>query len=309
MAELTIITQNLNGWYWTYGNGKSKSSDIYEKYIKILKDTEKEKEEFGKLSPPEKFLKVIKEKYMNDNDVHIYAFQEVGKLNNGHWSNITETIVKNPRFKKDMRDADRAEEIWYEAFPWNEFRSGYWDECDIEFAGNKIKIINFHSAPHYDLAIRYTLLKRLSEIQDRLTILLGDFNAAFRNQTESPQDEDIIESEDFLKEITRKYKFIECKDLTERNGTPHYTHSYTSEKDGEQKCNKLDHIFMSRQLFRKVQDSYKIEYIDKVNLNPPKQPKKKGPISRDPYAFTDHSGIKLTIELPGPEADSKQAEG
>lgn len=329
MATLTIITQNLDGYYWTYGkrnserlyekilldinSGRSagkknkvwqvKDESLYEEFRKEMKEVEMSNPD---LSEKEIFLEVIKKRYMEDDEAKadIYAFQEVSKLNNRHWSNITETIVKNPQFKKNTRDADCAEEIWYKAFPWNEFRSGYWDECDVEFAGNKIKIINFHSGPRYDLAIRYTLLKRLSEIQDRETILLGDFNAAFRYQTQPEQDESIIEGEDFLKEITRKYRFIECKNSDEHKGKVQYTHFYydTSKAEKTDKIsNKLDHIFISKSLFRKLQKPYIIEYIHKVRRDYDLQQ------NESDKAFTDHSGIKLTIWLPDPEADSKQA--
>lgn len=160
-----------------------------------------------------------------------------------------------------------------------------------------------------------------------MTILLGDFNAAFLYQTED-HDSSNFEGADFLKEITGIYRFVECTakeecdDALER--IPHYTYS----KDGLGR--KYDHIFISKSLFKLLKEyngekPYEIGYIDEVNLNPPKQLKKEKPagkeaftgeetpigeepISPDPYAFTDHSGIKLTIELPDPETDSKQAE-
>lgn len=321
MAELTIVTQNLNGYYWTKGKRKyellhekllkdikdagsakkvnSNGKETSESYKKILEDIINKENVNSELTVPEAFLEVVKERYIKSHKADIYAFQEVAKLNNGHWSNITETII--PSLPKNARDADCAEEIWYEAFPWNEFRSGYWDECDIEFAGKEIKIINFHSSPTYDLAIRYTLLKRLSNIQGRLTILLGDFNAAFRYQTQSPEDNNIIEGEDFLKEITRKYKFIECIDSKEHKGNPHYTHFYPDESNADEKIkrNKLDHIFISKSLSRLLKKPYEIQYFDEVNYCPIALNEDGKEMDKD-KAFTDHSGIMLTIELPDP---------
>lgn len=277
MAKLTIVTQNLDGKIdYKLGESRQKTDS------NIIEAIEGK---YGKAGMSKEDL----------NNINIYAVQELSKFRN----KITRTIVRPP-FNKDIKDADCAEEIWYKAFPWNEFRGGYWDECDIELARETIKIINFHSSPLYDLAIRYTLLKRLYDIQDRLTILLGDFNAAFRNQIkiENVKDggvikgsveEGVIEGEDFLKEITRKYGFIECEDLGELKGEPHYTHTHKNEKDNELKHNKLDHIFISKSLYRLLQKEYKITYIDEVNRD--KHPKSAA-------AFTDHSGIMLTIELP-----------
>lgn len=266
MVKLTIITQNLNGKI----NGKARKSK--EDDLAIIKEIEQK----------------YKDAYMAEPDIDIvakpnidiYAFQELH--NSPTNTNITYTIIASEQLTKIESVSGRAEEIWDKAFPWAEFVSGYWDECDVKFAGEQIKIINFHSSCRYDLAIRYTLLKRLSEIYWRYTILLGDFNAAFCSQTAKP----IEENEEFLKRI-KTFGFRECTDQ-EENDKPHYTRF----------DRKLDHIFISDSLFELLRDSnpeidkekpYNIIYIDKVNLNHPSHLK---------AAFTDHSGIMLTIELP-----------
>lgn len=296
MATLTIITQNLNAYYWTHGGAKK--DPLYEKFIsEIEKDTNEK-------SPLYNFLEIIKTRYQEAYKANIYAFQEVGELINGRWSGITKTIIEN----EDRSSSNFAKEIWDETFPWTPFVSGFWNECDIEFAKKQIKIINFHSSPKYDLAIRYILLQRLSKIQEknRLTILLGDFNAAFENQT----DTIVIDNVKFLTGI-KDFGFIECIDSKEFGGEPHYT--YSGRK-------KLDHIFISKSLFNLLQEynknePYAIKYIDKVNRIPPTQSSKTptGRVGREDFdkqieiePFTDHSGIMLTITLPDPEPDYEQ---
>lgn len=151
MATLTIITQNLDE--------KVDGTELRENEWVDLDDAEivhKIEEKYNDAS--------VKECYKN---VDIYAVQELKIYNKQtkRWRMNTKTLIKKEKYQKDMSISGRAEEIWDDAFPWLDFRGGYWDECDIEFAGKKIKIINFHSSPTYDLGPRYTLLKRLSEIK------------------------------------------------------------------------------------------------------------------------------------------------
>lgn len=298
MATLTIITQNLDG----NGRGKKlkgKNLESLKKKIKedidksnFIKDQPEAKKSVDK-APGIEDLKLtisecIKENYMDKYGKEIiYAFQELGNKEEGarKTSYITRTIVPEC-YHKDTGVSGRAEEIWDEVFPWAEFVSGYWDECDIQFAGKKIKIINFHSSPKHDLGIRYTLLRRISEIpKNRLVILLGDFNAAFLGQM-NKKYKNFIRNKDFLEKITN-YGFRECLSDEESADTQHHTHS----------VGKVDHIFISESWFNLRWDSnpekdnkpYTIEYIDEFNI------KSKSPLKT---AFTNHSGIKLTINLP-----------
>lgn len=262
MAELTIITQNLNGYNYR-GLFKEKLDwTIWKRMI---------------------------DRYMKEHEADIYAFQEFYETESSTSFNA-KTIVKPPFCEgmKGMNVSGRAEEIWDETFPWAEFRSGYWDERDIKFAGETIKIINFHSSPTYDLGIRYILLKRLSEVKGRFTIVLGDFNAAFLGQMAN-KEKKFIRSAMFLEKITNS-GFRECLEQETENGL-HHTHSY----------GKIDHIFISESLFNLLRDSnpekdkekpYEITYIHEVRRNHP---------SKSKDAFTNHSGIKLTIWLPDPE--------
>lgn len=280
MAELKIITQNLGGYKDYEIAGSKQETDL-------------------------NILKAVKGKYKNAgkevDDVAIYAFQELGK---GINRALTYTIVADEQLQKSVRVSAHARKIWDDAFPWSEFRSGFWDERDIVFAGKQIKIINFHSSPTYNLAIRFILWKRIPKISSGYTILLGDFNAAFEEQTEAG-GQDIIESANFL-ERTKKYGFKECMIDGETEKNPHYTHSYiikaNDPKNNKLVRNKLDHIFISESLFELIKGSYTIEYFDEVNYLPNKLDEN-GEIegffsNHNDMAFTDHSGIKLTIELP-----------
>ena len=267
MAELKIITQNLDRF------------NDYEMTDRPKQETDLD------------ILEAMKGKYnkagVDVSDVDIFAFQELGRISKktNYPVYITETLVVKESLKENMRVSGRAEEIWDETFPWAEFVS-YLDERDIEFAGKTIKIINFHSSPKYDLGVRYTLLRRISEIpKNRLIILLGDFNAAFPGQM-AAEEKKFIRSAIFLEKITN-LGFRECLEEESENG-PRHTHSY----------GKIDHIFISESLFNLLRDSnpekdkekpYEIQYIHEVN-------RKRRLESKD--AFTNHSGIKLTIELP-----------
>lgn len=302
MAALTIITQNLNQ-YQGKGDTLKSLEDIKKRYKKADVDVD-DVDIYTLLA-----LEVIKKKYkdVGVDDVDIYAFQELRK--EGTQSFSTNTIVKK-RFCKDTRVSGcsaKEKEIWDKAFPWSEFLSGYWDECDIKYAGKRIKIINVHCSPRWEYmyAIRYTLLKRLSEIQENgLTILLGDFNAAFRNQTEVKKEAILTDNEKFLNEITEKYGFIECTSTEEEAGKLQYTYYLKKKKNGqeEKEGKKVDHIFLSKSLFNLLkkykpdkEKPYVINYIDEVNRDFSSQPSK---------AFTDHSGIMLTIELPDKKEDA-----
>ncbi len=161
------------------------------------------------------------EKYTKEYPADVYAFQE---FNVG--THITVFVTKNEDKYDWENDSERAEEIWDDAFPWIEFRSGYWAEKDIKFAGKEIKVINFHSSPKYSYAIRSILLKRLKEVncKYKYVILLGDFNASFEGNDESFAFLNCIE----------KNGFKEC--LSDEGAEPTYTYAYyTYEKKEKEK--------------------------------------------------------------------------
>ncbi|MDU5740144.1 MAG: hypothetical protein E6Z84_05220 [Clostridium sp.] len=155
-------------------------------------------------------------------------------------------------------------------------------EKHIVFDNKEIIILNFHSSLKYSTELRYVLLKRLDELNDENVILLGDFNAAFKYQSESI----VPENHKFLSILTNeRYKFSELYSIEENEENPHYT--FKLESTNKQK--KLDHIFVSQSLFEK-KFNYQIDYIDEVNRN------FKGKKTNKEIS-TDHSGIKLTFSF------------
>lgn len=216
-------------------------------------------------------------RYEQREKADIYAFQELKQER----YNITDTKAVN----MPMKDILQAEQIWMDAFPWLEFKSGYWKESSIEFSKKEIRIINFHSSPFYSAQMRYILLKRLGEIKADFVILLGDFNAEFENQTEQPLSRVTKENDAFLAQIGG-LGFTELLSEQEREeNKPHYTFQYGKYKK------KLDHIFISQGLSDLSHQGWRfsIQYIDDVNIS--------FSPSESEQAFTDHSGIKLTIQV------------
>lgn len=217
--------------------------------------------------------------YKQKEKADIYAFQELKRGN----CNITDTQASNMQ----MDDFSHAKKIWEDAFPWIEFKSGYWKESSIKFSGQKIRIVNFHSSPWYSAQIRYTLLKRLDEIrkETEFVILLGDFNAEFKREEDQQLKGVKKQNNAFLKRI-QYFGFTELLSEEEKKDPriPHGTFEF--KKDNKTYKKKLDHIFISKGLLALSGDGWKffIQYIDDVNIHPPK-PK---PI--------DHSGIRLTIQ-------------
>lgn len=210
-------------------------------------------------------------KYTDLFEADIYAFQEL-KEGSCH---ITDFIIN---YKNKSKSNDIAKKIWDKAFPWVPFKSGYWMEVDFSFDGKNIKVINYHCSPTYSTSLRYVLLNRLDDVDvnNKLVILLGDFNAAFVEQTENY----VPSNHEFLLLVQQKgYKELIKK---EENKTPHYTFV-----DKNNKKKKLDHIFISDKLWELSNDTWEfsIEYIDEVNTS----------FSKTEKAFTDHSGIKLSI--------------
>lgn len=224
--------------------------------------------------------KTVKE-YIKKKKADIYAFQELKR----NRCNITDTKAVNMQ----VQDFPHVQQIWENAFPWIEFKSGYWKESGITFSEKEIRIINFHSSPWYSAQMRYVLLKRLEEIKDEtgFVILLGDFNAAFAYQTEQDTNSTTRENDAFLTQI-KSLGFTELLSKREKEkAEPHYTF-YHEKKDKTIDKKKLDHIFISEGLSALSREGWQffVEYIDDVNKS----------ISPPDLAFTDHSGIKLTVQ-------------
>lgn len=213
-------------------------------------------------------IKEYMEKYVAD----IYAFQE---LRRGRYNVTDFKVSRQCVYKVDDRENDKAKKLWDDAFPWMEFRSGYWMESNIKIGNEKVIIINFHSSCYYSSELRYILLKRLDGLQNENIILLGDFNAAFKYQTMK----NIKENDNFLSIIIEK-GFIELCASNENKNNPHYTHMHKGE------LKKLDHIFVSKCFNKKFKD-YRIDYIDEVNRN----------FKKNTNISTDHSGIRLMLEF------------
>lgn len=190
----------------------------------------------------------------------IYAFQEFSRSNCG----ITEfkAIPNMKKFEIFSIGNSRMKELWESAFPWISCKSGYWKEMEVEIKGAYIYIINVHMSCTYSVALRDLLLRRLDELKEKKVILLGDFNAAFNNQTEKP----IEENHKFLCEIRRK-GYIECgsEDVKE----------YTFEDENGLK-KRIDHVFMSLNLKEKIVYQ-KTEIVD--------------------ICSSDHKGIKFEFAI------------
>ena len=215
--------------------------------------------------------------YKQKEKADIYAFQELKRGN----CNITDTQASNMQ----LDDFSHAKEIWEDAFPWIEFKSGYWKESSIKFSEQEIRIINFHSSPWYSAQIRYTLLKRLNEIkkETKFVILLGDFNAEFRGEKDQQLKGAKKQNDAFLTRIMH-FGFTELLSEGEVKEHPHGTFEF--KKDGKTYKKRLDHIFISKALLDLSGDGWKfsIQYIDDVNIH----------LSQT--KLIDHSGIRLTIQ-------------
>ena len=168
MESLSIISQNLGANPSVFS--KSKSQIGHKDYMtgRVVRDD-------------------ILREYMEWYDADIYAFQNAPLA--GNRSKAFTGFRVRPDELRKYRGAESDHDvkaIWREAFPWIEFKSGYWMEKKVEFDGEEIIIINYHCASNYSVQLRYILLKRLDQesILDKCVILLGDFNTVFNFQTE-----------------------------------------------------------------------------------------------------------------------------
>lgn len=208
------------------------------------------------------------EEYMKEYEADIYAFQEL----KSNYSGITEILnTESPDYTVIDKGNDYAHSLSSKFFPWWDFRSGYWMEEYILYQNKKIIIINIHISPSYSTYLRFLLLRRLEELENKNVILLGDFNAAFDFQSENR----VSENHRYLECLTKIYGYVElCS--KEENEKPHYTY-----QDAKNHWKKLDHIFVSQPLFNQLKE-YQITYIDEV---------------RSHHIYTDHSGIQLTLRI------------
>lgn len=208
------------------------------------------------------------EKFMEQYQADIYAFQELKSKSLG----ITKIINKESQnYTVIYKGNDCAHSLSSRFFPWWDFRSGYWMEEHILYQNKKIIMINIHISPSYSTYLRFLLLRRLEELEDKNVIVLGDFNAAFDFQSENR----VSKNHQYLESLTKTYGYIElCS--KEESKEPHYTYL-----DAKNHWKKLDHIFVSYTLFDQIKE-YKITYIDLIHKN---------------FMNIDHSGIQLTLRI------------
>lgn len=178
---------------------------------------------------------------------------------------------------------ENAEKLWKKYFPWTEFRSGYLSESSIRFGNKKIIILNVHISTRYTDNLKLVILQRLRQLKKKRVILVGDFNAAFENQTDTP----VEENNNYLSCIIKE-NYVELIDESEKNSSPHYTFAIENKKSWLKK--KLDHVFVSNKLFYDENLSIKIQYIDETNINC----EHLGYV-KDSKNFSDHTGIKIYI--------------
>lgn len=217
--------------------------------------------------------------YKKNYPAEIYAFQEYPDWGRGR----TFFTAFDIRGEVCTETVEETKKIWQEHFPWQEFTQRFWCETSIVFENREIYLINLHISSYTD-QLRLLLLKRLEQLKGQMVILMGDFNAAFDSQTENS----VRSNEIFLQMIVDR-KYAEVMGKGETREKPHYTYIQDNKKTGYKSRKKLDHIFISEKLREK---GWKIsmEYIDEVNIN------WKGEDGDKSKAFTDHSGLKLTLE-------------
>ena len=168
----------------------------------------------------------------------------------------------------------------------------YWSETKIEFKGKDIIVINVHLSSSYAEPLRLILLQRLKQLKKKRVILMGDFNAAFTNQTELV----IKENSEFLSMII-KSGYVELLGNDETDANPHYTFAI---EDKKKKCwirKKLDHVFVSEVMKDDVEIDTSIEYLDSTNMNVDKI-FRDGGFKND--RISDHTGIRINVKDKNP---------
>ncbi len=226
------------------------------------------------------------EVFFEKNIADYYAFQEYPSSEPGRkiYTTIINRIGKERKEINDRNYVDIIEKEWENNFPWAEARTGYWSEATLQFDGKDIILINVQISPSYSDQLRLILLKRLDQLKEKCVLLVGDFNAAFKYQT----DVKIQENDKFLSLILEK-GFNELLEQSEESN-PHYTFAIENKKKQKWLRKKLDHVFKSKLLEKKFKIS--IEYLDVVNNNIEHLIEGR---SKSKDAFSDHTGMKITI--------------
>lgn len=222
--------------------------------------------------------------YMQNYKADLYAFQEFPEWGRGKTFHTSFYDVKG----EAQGDISEVKNIWNNYFPWTDFPRRYWSELLLTFDNQKVRIINVHIGSGVDDQLRMVLLERIEQLSGEHVLLVGDFNAAFLYQTEHKiQGNDV-----FLSKILDK-GYTELK-AEEENKEPHYTYAFFNKKSNVWERKKFDHIFYSKTM-EDMEWKLSIEYIDEVNINlnhinnqEPENP------------FTDHSGLKVVIEVKNP---------
>jgi len=264
-ARLSIISQNFNGF-------KGSSMDTVAGYLKEY--------EADIIAGQELPANINEEKFMEYNGLSglFDGTAEKGSVF------FTGFYVNNKNYAGRLVLDKKISKIW-DGVPKEytkslSFRDGFWCEKWIEFCGEKIRVINIHISPTYCFALRHSLLTYIAQIDNKYTIILGDFNAAKNEQTE----ESIPENDAFLREIEGENYCELISEDESKTGKGHYTRY--SIKEGIKKGRKLDHIFVSKAFYEEF--NYEIKYIDEVSNTHPDY-------ESSEFAFTDHSGIKVSF--------------
>jgi endonuclease/exonuclease/phosphatase family metal-dependent hydrolase len=262
--RLNIISQNFNGY------SGEKNTKTLTSYLKRYKD------KVDIIAGQELPARINEKKVMEDNSLDGSFDGEA----EGNSKFFTGFYIINKDYEDGLICHKEISKIWNDLVKYPSivptFRSAYWCEKWIEFGGEKIKIINIHVSPTYEIMLKLSLMEYIEKINNKYTILLGDFNAAEKRDTVKH----ICENDNFLKLIRNK-EFEELRSEKEKNDNKgHYTH-YTK-KGGR----KLDHVFVSKKFYDEF--NYEIDYIDEVNYTHPEY------ISSE-FAFTDHLGIKVSF--------------
>lgn len=223
--------------------------------------------------------------YMTKYKADYYAFQEYPDYGRGR--TFYTTIINSEKQDISKNNYDEIINVWNTFFQWTKMPFRYWSETKIEFKGKDIFLINVHMSTSYTEPLRLILLQRLKQLKGKRVILMGDFNAAFTNQTELV----IEENSKFLSMII-KSGYVELLGKDETNENPHYTFAI---EDKKKKCwirKKLDHVFVSEVMSDDVEVDTSIEYLDSTNMNVDKIFSDVG--LND--GISDHTGIRIKIE-------------
>lgn len=258
--KLNIISQNFNG----YSKRQEKRLLNIESVTNYLKKYEAD------IIAGQEFPASINEKNLNG------SFDGQAKKRSHFFTGF---YVNNNNYKGNLIPNDKIETIWNKVDKYSciipTFRSAYWCEKQIKFCGKSIRIINVHISPTYEMILKLSLIEYIKKLRNKYIILLGDFNASEKKDTEK-----YIKNNDRFLKLIRDIGFEELKKEKEYE-KGHYTHYEKT------KGRKLDHIFVSKEFYDKF--DYDIEYIDEVNKTHPDY-------INNQCAFTDHSGIKVSFK-------------